>query len=92
MDPSYEAALAGGIPIPPHQMSSMQNQLVLLQNFWQSQLQAIEHGELDFKNFQLPLARIKKVMKTDDDVKVGTLHPIYAAAGACKYLSLWCRR
>lgn len=43
--------------------------LPLLNNFWQAQLQAIELGELDFKNYQLPLARIKKVMKTDDDVK-----------------------
>lgn len=41
----------------------------LLANFWQSQLHNIEQGELDFKNYQLPLARIKKVMKTDDDVK-----------------------
>jgi hypothetical protein len=50
--------------------SAMANPMMLLQNFWQSQLAAIEHGELDFKTFQLPLARIKKVMKTDDDVKV----------------------
>lgn len=43
--------------------------LPLLTNFWQAQLQNIEQGELDFKNYQLPLARIKKVMKTDEDVK-----------------------
>lgn len=43
--------------------------LPLLSNFWQAQLQNIEQGELDFKNYQLPLARIKKVMKTDEDVK-----------------------
>lgn len=41
----------------------------MLNNFAQTQLQHIEQGELDFKNYQLPLARIKKVMKTDDDVK-----------------------
>lgn len=41
----------------------------MLNNFWQAQLQLIEQGDLDFKNYQLPLARIKKVMKTDDDVK-----------------------
>ncbi len=41
----------------------------LLTNFWQAQLQSIEQGDLDFKNYQLPLARIKKVMKTDDEVK-----------------------
>ena len=41
----------------------------LLNNFWHTQLQLIEHGELDFKSYQLPLARIKKVMKTDEDTK-----------------------
>ena len=41
----------------------------LIANFWHTQLQNLEHGELDFKNYHLPLARIKKVMKTDEDVK-----------------------
>ena len=41
----------------------------LLNSFWQTQLQIIEESDLDFKNFSLPLARIKKVMKIDDDVK-----------------------
>ena len=41
----------------------------LLNSFWQTQLQIIEESELDFKNYALPLARIKKVMKVDDDVK-----------------------
>lgn len=41
----------------------------LLNSFWQTQLQIIEESELDFKNFSLPLARIKKVMKVDEDVK-----------------------
>lgn len=48
-------------------MMSQQNSM--LQNFWHAQLQLIEQGDLDFKNYQLPLARIKKVMKTDDDVQ-----------------------
>jgi len=51
------------------QASLAAQHLPLLTNFWQAQLQTIEHGELDFKNYKLPLARIKKVMKTDDDVK-----------------------
>lgn len=41
----------------------------LLNSFWQTQLQIIEESELDFKNYALPLARIKKVMKVDDEVK-----------------------
>jgi nuclear transcription factor Y gamma len=42
----------------------------LMQAFWQKQMQDIENGVFDFKQHQLPLARIKKVMKTDEDVKV----------------------
>ena len=53
-----------------HPPDTTPDTLLLLQNFWQSQLQAIDQGDLDFKTFQLPLARIKKVMKCDDDVKV----------------------
>lgn len=48
---------------------ALAHHIPLLSNFWQAQLQSIEQGELDFKNYQLPLARIKKVMKTDEDVK-----------------------
>lgn len=39
----------------------------LLQTFWQTQFQQIDQEPNDFKNFQLPLARIKKVMKTDEE-------------------------
>lgn len=46
----------------------------LLNSFWQTQLQIIEESELDFKNFALPLARIKKVMKVDEDVKPMVIH------------------
>lgn len=49
--------------------SSSSQHLPLLANFWQTHLNNIEHGEIDFKNYNLPLARIKKVMKTDEDVK-----------------------
>lgn len=48
--------------------SMVQSNMALLNTFWQSQFQLLETGEPDFKNYQLPLARIKKVMKTDDDV------------------------
>lgn len=40
----------------------------LVQAFWQAQLQLIQQEQSDFKTFQLPLARIKKVMKADEDV------------------------
>ncbi|CAG8445215.1 11845_t:CDS:2, partial [Acaulospora colombiana] len=37
--------------------------------FWSDQLLLAERFESDFKNHPLPLARIKKVMKSDQDVK-----------------------
>lgn len=46
----------------------------MISNFWQSQVQSIEKNSLDFKNYNLPLARIKKVMKTDEDVKQMVIH------------------
>jgi nuclear transcription factor Y gamma len=42
--------------------------------FWQQQMEEMETGTLDWKFHQLPLARIKKVMKSDDDVKVWNHH------------------
>ncbi|KAI8066878.1 histone-fold-containing protein [Gongronella butleri] len=41
-----------------------------LSKFWQEQMTLVDTTEPDFKNHPLPLARIKKVMKTDQDVKV----------------------
>ena len=38
--------------------------------FWNGQMTEIQNGALDFKFHQLPLARIKKVMKSDEDAKV----------------------
>ncbi|KAF9194188.1 hypothetical protein BGZ51_000769 [Haplosporangium sp. Z 767] len=43
----------------------------LLQSFWMRQMHEVQNLPQNFKNHHLPLARIKKVMKTDDDVKVG---------------------
>ncbi|KAL8209490.1 hypothetical protein R6Q57_006222 [Mikania cordata] len=40
-----------------------------LQNFWANQYQEIEQTT-DFKNYSLPLARIKKIMKADEDVRM----------------------
>jgi hypothetical protein len=66
--------VASGLPGSTFTASTgaLNSQMLLLQNFWQSQLNGIEQGDMDFKTFQLPLARIKKVMKTDEEVKVKT--------------------
>lgn len=57
----------------------------LLQSFWGTQLQALESEHQDFKTFQLPLARIKKVMKTDEEAQhmVLSLYNIFVALCTC---------
>lgn len=42
-----------------------------LKLFWQRQVDAAEQETPDYRHPALPLARIKKVMKSDPDVKVG---------------------
>lgn len=45
--------------------------LNMLQSFWQSQYQAVGHQDTpDYKNYQLPLARIKKIMRIEEDVRM----------------------
>jgi nuclear transcription factor Y gamma len=41
-----------------------------LANFWSQQMQEVDESNIDFKNHSLPLARIKKIMKSDEDVRV----------------------
>jgi hypothetical protein len=41
-----------------------------LPSFWQRQVNIAEQETPDYKHPPLPLARIKKVMKSDPDVKV----------------------
>ena len=41
-----------------------------LESFWTRQMAVVERDNPDFKTYPLPLARIKKVMKSDEDVKV----------------------
>ncbi|CAG2122542.1 unnamed protein product, partial [Medioppia subpectinata] len=43
----------------------------MLDNFWHREIDNIKNlAQTDFKNQELPLARIKKIMKLDDDVKM----------------------
>ena len=41
-----------------------------LRSFWQRQVDTAEQETPDFRHPPLPLARIKKVMKSDPDVKM----------------------
>lgn len=54
----------------------------MMMAYWQETINSIEHEEHDFKNHQLPLARIKKVMKTDEEVRmISAEAPILFAKG-----------
>jgi nuclear transcription factor Y, gamma len=43
-----------------------------LRSFWRRQVDTAEQETLDYRHPPLPLARIKKVMKSDPEVKVST--------------------
>lgn len=52
-----------------------------LRSFWQRQIDAAEQETIDYRHPPLPLARIKKVMKSDPDVKVAYTHRYLLAHG-----------
>ncbi len=54
----------------------------ILNTYWQNQVSKLETEEHDYKLHQLPLARIKKVMKADPEVKmISAEAPILFAKG-----------
>jgi histone H3/H4 len=60
---------------------------VMLQ-YWQDIINSIEHDDHKFKIHQLPLARIKKVMKADEDVKmISAEAPILFAKGCDVFIT-----
>ncbi|KAK7243818.1 hypothetical protein RIF29_38630 [Crotalaria pallida] len=68
-----------------HQQQQQQQQQ--LQMFWASQMQEIEQT-FDFKNHTLPLARIKKIMKADEDVRMISAEAPVIFAKACEMFIL----
>ncbi|KAJ8531102.1 hypothetical protein K7X08_025833 [Anisodus acutangulus] len=69
-----------------HQQQQQQLQQQL-QNFWANQYQEIEHVN-DFKNHSLPLARIKKIMKADEDVRMISAEAPVVFSRACEMFIL----
>ncbi|KAJ8539920.1 hypothetical protein K7X08_026309 [Anisodus acutangulus] len=69
-----------------HQQQQQQLQQQL-QNFWANQNQEIEQVN-DFKNHSLPLARIKKIMKADEDVRMISAEAPVVFARACEMFIL----
>lgn len=87
--PAAVAAAAQSSPYPPqapyhHLLQQQQQQL---QMFWTYQRQEIEQVN-DFKNHQLPLARIKKIMKADEDVRMISAEAPILFAKACELFIL----
>lgn len=69
----------------PHFHNPQQQQQ--LQAFWTNQMQEIERTS-DFKNHSLPLARIKKIMKADEDVRMISAEAPVIFAKACEMFVL----
>ncbi|XP_073277053.1 nuclear transcription factor Y subunit C-3-like isoform X2 [Primulina huaijiensis] len=67
-----------------HQQQQLQQQL---QSFWASQIENLDHMT-DFKNHSLPLARIKKIMKADEDVRMISAEAPVLFARACELFIL----
>ena len=77
-----------GYPAPQMQPMGYQSvHMQQLQHFWNTQRQEIEQVN-DFKNHQLPLARIKKIMKADEDVKMISAEAPVLFAKACEMFTL----
>ncbi|KAL8159515.1 hypothetical protein V2J09_001052 [Rumex salicifolius] len=70
--------------IQQQQQQQLQEQL---QNFWANQHRDIEKV-CDFKNHSLPLARIKKIMKADEDVRMISAEAPIVFARACEMFIL----
>uniref|UniRef100_A0A7N0RCM2 Core Histone H2A/H2B/H3 domain-containing protein n=1 Tax=Kalanchoe fedtschenkoi TaxID=63787 RepID=A0A7N0RCM2_KALFE len=96
MDSHHQQQQVGQQPPPPapgvgapapfhHQLQQQQQQQ--LQMFWAYQRQEIEQVS-DFKNHQLPLARIKKIMKADEDVRMISAEAPILFSKACELFIL----
>ncbi|XP_058072110.1 nuclear transcription factor Y subunit C-2-like isoform X2 [Magnolia sinica] len=69
-----------------HQQQQQQQQQQL-QVFWANQIDEIEQTN-DFRNHSLPLARIKKIMKADEDVRMISAEAPVVFAKACEMFIL----
>ncbi|KAJ7980107.1 Nuclear transcription factor Y subunit C [Quillaja saponaria] len=94
LSPAQTAGLSGSSQLGQHQLAyqhihqQQQQQLQQqLQNFWANQYQEIEQTS-DFKNHSLPLARIKKIMKADEDVRMISAEAPVIFARACEMFIL----
>ena len=64
--PNQFPRLPAAVSIAP---STTQQTHDMMDAFWENQTNQILHDPIDFKSHTLPLARIKRVMKSDEQVK-----------------------
>lgn len=82
-----------GVPASQHQLTYPQPRHLhsqrpqQLQAFWANQMQEIEQVA-DFRNHNLPLARIKKIMKSDGDVRMISAEAPVIFSKACEMFIL----
>lgn len=69
------------------QQHSLQELNSKLNSFWLEQMDEVQHAN-DFKNHLLPLARIKKIMKSDEDVRMISAEAPVLFAKACEMFIL----
>ncbi|XP_038683164.1 nuclear transcription factor Y subunit C-1-like [Tripterygium wilfordii] len=92
MENNQQAQSSAAYPAPAAPTAApyhhlLQQQQQQLQMFWSYQRQEIEQVN-DFKNHQLPLARIKKIMKADEDVRMISAEAPILFAKACELFIL----
>ncbi|ORY24231.1 histone-fold-containing protein [Naematelia encephala] len=80
--------IAGGPLVEPHQDLNE-----FLESFWTRQMDVVEREDQDGRNAILPLARIKKVMKSDEDVRMISAEVPIMFSKACEIFisELTCR-
>ncbi|XP_024529991.1 nuclear transcription factor Y subunit C-2 [Selaginella moellendorffii] len=79
---------AGGFPAPGMSYQHLQQQQQRqMQEFWMGQMQEVQEV-MDFKTHSLPLARIKKIMKADEDVRMISGEAPVLFAKACEMFIL----
>jgi len=82
---NYEASAGYEARPAPLQELSMQEHLVMLDKLLLAQKDEIERmSSEDMKNHQLPLARVKKIMKSDEDVRMISAEAPALFAKACE--------
>lgn len=91
--PTSSLGIPVSMPTHPRAASSSQHQLAKAQrlerqqqrieSFWADQMEEAEQAT-DFKNHMLPLARVKKIMKAEEDVRLISSEAPVVFAKACE--------